>query len=466
MRSFSIMAAGMIAPTGDSAARTDGFARRINNRRRVTTMAKAYVLRSDQYLRFDMESDAVDVGYPKKTTDGWSGLTGTGFEQGIDAVLDLGTGKAYFFKGAEYVRVDQTSISIDGPPRSIAENWAGLADAGFADDLDATVNWGNGKVYFFKGDSYARFDIAGDRVDPGYPQPIANGWAGLAAAGFADSLDAAVLWNNGKAYFFKGGSYVRFDVAADRVDAEPRPIADGWRGFDAAGFGAAIDAIWVKLTGPHGGGGGPTGATSLGPGDHVWYYNGMLSRDLDIPRGTWFPGSTSPTDYRGHGDEIFNFVIHANGEIRRGRPHMRNREGTHAWLNNNPGNLTGVVGGADFGQYRDKFNWHHFLIFPSYQAGYDAIARFLRSGGYRDLNITQAFHRYAPASDGNDPDGYANSVAAAAGVPTTTLVRDLSDAQMRHMQDKIVQIEGSVEGITLSPGSPELPNEIRSQLAQ
>jgi hypothetical protein len=328
------------------------------------------------------------------------------------------------------------------------------------------MNWGNGKVYFFRGDSYLRYDIAGDRADPGYPQPIADGWAGLADAGFAGSLDSAVNWGNGKAYFFRGDSYVRFDVAADRVDADPRPIADGWRGFGAAGFGAGVDAVWVRLGGPPGGGGGPAGTTALGAGDHVWYYNGMVSRALDIPRAAWFPGSTSATDYRGHGDEIFNFVVHANGEIRRGRPHMRNREGTYAWLNNNPGNLTGVAGGPDFGQYRDKFNWHQFLIFPSYQAGYDAIARFLRAGAYPNLNITQAFHRYAPASDGNDPDAYATAVAAAAGVPTTTLLRDLSDAQMKFLQDKIVQIEGSAEGVTLSSDSPDLPNEIRSLFAE
>jgi hypothetical protein len=210
----------------------------------------------------------------------------------------------------------------------------------------------------------------------------------------------------------------------------------------------------------------PVVTGQLGPGDHVWYYDHQISTGLDIPRQAWFDGSDPavPTDYQGHGDEIFNFVIHANGEIRRGRPHMRNREGTHAWLNNNPGNLTGKAGGPDYGQYRDKFNWHNFLIFPTFEAGFAAIAARLLRPDFRDLSILDAFRKYAPASDGNDPDAYASAVASAAGLSTSTLVRDLTDEQMRLMQEKIAQIEGSVPGVVLGPDSQELPEEIRSRL--
>lgn len=37
-----------------------------------------------------------------------------------------------------------------------------------------------------------RFDIAADRVDPGYPMPIAGNWTGMAEAGFGNNIDAAV----------------------------------------------------------------------------------------------------------------------------------------------------------------------------------------------------------------------------------------------------------------------------------
>jgi hypothetical protein len=43
-------------------------------------------------------------------------------------------------------------------------------------------------------------------------------------------------------------------------------------------------------------------------------------------------------------------------------------------------------------------------------------------------------------------------------------VRDLTDEQMRFMQEKIVSIEGSVPGDILSTDSAELPQEIRAML--
>ena len=35
--------------------------------------------------------------------------------------------------------------------------------------MDAAVTWNNRKAYFFRGSEYIRYDIATDRADPGYP---------------------------------------------------------------------------------------------------------------------------------------------------------------------------------------------------------------------------------------------------------------------------------------------------------
>ena len=200
-------------------------------------------------------------------------------------------------------------------------------------------------------------------------------------------------------------------------------------------------------------------------GDHVWYWNGNVSSAKNVPRSQWFPGSDPnvPTDYLGHGKEIVHYVIHAN-EIASGQPHMRNHAGSFAWLNNNPGNLTGVPGGPDFGQYPDKFNWHNFLVFPSWEDGFNAIAKFLRTPSFVNLSISDAFQRYAPASDGNDPIAYARDVADAAAVSTSTTIAELTDDQMRVMQEKIQQIEGVIPGTSLPWDSEELPSEVREQL--
>jgi hypothetical protein len=198
-------------------------------------------------------------------------------------------------------------------------------------------------------------------------------------------------------------------------------------------------------------------------GDHVWYWNGNMSLDQNIPRAQWFPGSNpgDQNDYRGHGIEIYQYVIHAN-EVARGQPHMRNKPGSFAWLNNNPGNITGPQ--PDFGQYPRKFNWHNFLIFPTWEAGYNAIAKYLRTPNYVNLSILDAFKRYAPASDGNDPVAYANAVAAALAIDVSTKVGDLHDEQMVVVQNKIEEIEGAIPGESLAWDSDEIPVEIRDQL--
>jgi hypothetical protein len=33
------------------------------------------------------------------------------------------------------------------------------------------------------------------------------------------------------AYFFKGSEFIRFDIAANKADTEPRPIATYWKGL-------------------------------------------------------------------------------------------------------------------------------------------------------------------------------------------------------------------------------------------
>jgi hypothetical protein len=201
-------------------------------------------------------------------------------------------------------------------------------------------------------------------------------------------------------------------------------------------------------------------------GDHVWYWDGKISLDKDVPRAEWFGANPlDPNDYQGHGKEIYNYVIYAD-EIARGRPHMRNYEGSFAWLNNNPGNITGLPGGPDFGQYPGKFNWHNFLIFPTWDAGFNAIARLMRSPSYVDLSILDGFKKYAPASDGNDPAAYANAVAAAlSGVTVDTRIGDLTDDQMLVMQNKIQEVEGVIPGNSFLWNPGDIPADIPAVIA-
>ncbi len=42
--------------------------------------------------------------------------------------------------------------------------------------MEPVVLWNNGKAGFFKGDEYIRYDVATDQTDPGYPAKIDQGW--------------------------------------------------------------------------------------------------------------------------------------------------------------------------------------------------------------------------------------------------------------------------------------------------
>lgn len=187
---------------------------------------RTYFFMGRNYLRYNMTSDQVDSGYPKSIGGNWPGV----WPDGVDAALNWNNGKVYFFRGSQYIRYDMASDCADpGYPKSIAGNWPGLWTSG----IDAAIMWNNGKAYFFKDSEYIRYDIASDRADEGYPKPIAGNWPGLWPAG----VDGAARFEKGsfgqgKAYFFRGKDYIRYDIAADRADeGYPKPTVSNWKGL-------------------------------------------------------------------------------------------------------------------------------------------------------------------------------------------------------------------------------------------
>ena len=150
--------------------------------------------------------------------------------------IEWDNGKVYFFKGDKYIRYDIVADRADrGYPKKIKDHWPGLWEK----DIDAAINWGNGKAYFFKGNRYIRYDIVRDRADRGYPKKIKDHWPGL----WIEDIDAAINWGNGKAYFFnKGDKYIRYNIATDRADrGYPKKIKDHWPGLWIEDIDAAIN---------------------------------------------------------------------------------------------------------------------------------------------------------------------------------------------------------------------------------
>lgn len=189
---------------------------------------KLYFFIDNQYSRYDIDADRIDDGFPQPIT-AWN--FPSGFVSGLDAALNgrgpYG-GKAYFFKDGQYLRYDWASNSVDDGYPAAVDAWHLPAD--FQNGIDAALNGVgqyDGKAYFFKNSSFVRYDWASDRVDDGYPQPI-SAWN--LPGSLSQQLDAACNAPSnytpedgsgkyrGKAWFFKGRQYARYDWATNRAD--------------------------------------------------------------------------------------------------------------------------------------------------------------------------------------------------------------------------------------------------------
>ncbi|UTW47811.1 alkaline phosphatase family protein [Bacterioplanoides sp. SCSIO 12839] len=182
---------------------------------------RAYFFRDDsRYIRYAKVLDKADGGFPKTTNnDSWPGFGNQG--AGVIAAFEKQLGSSYyFFTNGQYVRYNNTLDRADsGYPKAINNNtWPGLGD--YANKITAALRGNGDKVYFFLSDGqYLRFDLNNDQVDAGYPAPVNNNtWPGL--GDHAKDIQAAIKWNNDRAYIFLTGQrYIRYDLDADRADA-------------------------------------------------------------------------------------------------------------------------------------------------------------------------------------------------------------------------------------------------------
>jgi hypothetical protein len=126
------------------------------------------------------------------------------------------------------------------------------------------------------------------------------------------------------------------------------------------------------------------------------------------------------------------------------------KKGNANWRMNNPGNIRGgtfaqshgAIGEADAGPSG------RFAVFPTLEVGSKAKEDLLFSPNskYFRLSIWDAMHRYAPASDNNDPANYAKIVAEEAGASINTVLADLNPGQRQGMLSAITKHEGFKPG--------------------
>lgn len=77
-------------------------------------------------------------------------------------------------------------------------------------------------------------------------------------------------------------------------------------------------------------------------------------------------------------------------------------------------------------------DYRGLCIFPTYEKGYNALRNLLVRAGtgkskvyHPEMSLLDFFNKYAPSSDNNNPNAYANTVAKHIGVPVSTQIKTL-----------------------------------------
>lgn len=112
--------------------------------------------------------------------------------------------------------------------------------------------------------------------------------------------------------------------------------------------------------------------------------------------------------------------------------------GSIAWRFFNPGNLRG----SDLQCTTIRTNPNgSFAVFPDAETGERALYNLLSSNpSYRDLTVQKAIYKYAPPS-GNNTAAYVNKLRNA-GINVNAKLSDLTEEELRHLQEMIMTIEG------------------------
>ncbi|KIK57428.1 hypothetical protein GYMLUDRAFT_759086 [Collybiopsis luxurians FD-317 M1] len=181
--------------------------------------------------------DTITPADVQNIVDAWPALHEAQF-LGVDAVIPNPANRkeeAFFFYQEKYILVNINTRKKVFHAKIIVREWSSLKKVGFS-TVNAAVLMDDGTAYFFRGNQYVRVDIKPgtnhDKVVGSGPKPIKGNWSVLDQVGF-DTVDAILSTpQGGNHYFFSGNDYVRMKIhpgsTRDELTGPRKPVSEGW----------------------------------------------------------------------------------------------------------------------------------------------------------------------------------------------------------------------------------------------
>ncbi|MFF5229691.1 hemopexin repeat-containing protein [Dactylosporangium sp. NPDC000521] len=221
----------------------------------VDEEGRAYLFRGDQYVRYSgTDYSVVDEGFPRRLGEWWEGEQRRDgdaplpprFRSALDAAFLGADGVTYLFSGDRFVAVGGTGAIEERP---IAASWGAVVNhVAAAERIDAAYVDG-AALYVFAGDQVVRHSDSvendGLRVDSGYPRRITAHFGTLPAV-FETGIDAALPEPDGQVvHVFRNGR----TAAVGAPDAGVVPTAQRWGVLGPVLPSRTVDAALLGLDG-------------------------------------------------------------------------------------------------------------------------------------------------------------------------------------------------------------------------
>ncbi|WP_434525284.1 fucose-binding lectin II [Photorhabdus asymbiotica] len=212
----------------------------------------SYFFLNEENIKFNNQYLNTYIGYPQPISKDWPNLP-AGFQRYIDDIINL-NGFLYFFKGSLYLKFDIAKAQVVDGPNFIIDGWPGLKGTELENGIDAAIELTTNTVCFFKGEHCVDYTIDLHTIKT---STISDRWGMTGKyAAFSRNLDAIILWpdiDGNFIYFFKGDSFIRFDPNLNALDAGPIIISsdnEGWRGLTFKNIQSAV-SVDTDLLGSH-----------------------------------------------------------------------------------------------------------------------------------------------------------------------------------------------------------------------